>query len=446
MQRRATPFCTPLLLRNNLDATNIFTLDHHSLYHAQRLDADDPLAPARALFHIPKTETGADQVYFTGNSLGLQPKETQRHVMEVLEDWAAYGVEGHFLAKDPWVMYHEFLTESMARIVGAKPEEVVCMNSLSVNLHLLMVSFYRPTSERYKIFIEEKAFPSDRYAVASQVRFHGYDPEEAVVTIAPREGESAIRMEDIEALLDREGPSIALILIGGVQYYSGQLFDMEAITKLGHSRGCTVGFDLAHAAGNVPLALHDWGVDFAAWCTYKYLNAGPGSTAGIFIHERHLGQSDIPRFEGWWGQQKEIRFDMGPEFHPIPTAEAWQNSNPAILPMAALRASLDVFDKYDMQTLRRKSVVLTGFLYDMLHTRHTDRFRILTPADPAQRGCQLSILVHTGGQEIYDSLSEDGYICDWREPGVIRLAPVPLYNTFTDVFMFARTFHSYFDS
>jgi kynureninase len=410
--------------------------------YARDLDAQDPLREARDRFHIPRHHDGSEQIYFCGNSLGLQPKSTADYVNEVLDDWKTFAVEGHFLAAHPWLPYHEFLTEQSAEIVGALPDEVVCMNSLSVNLHLLMVSFYRPDSKRYKILIEEKAFPSDSYAVASQARFHGYNPDDAIVTIAPREGETMVRTEDIAALLDRESDAIALILLGGVQYYSGQLFDMEEITQLGHKHGCVVGFDLAHAAGNVPLSMHDWGVDFAAWCSYKYLNAGPGSTAGAYIHERHLKDNSIPRFEGWWGQNKETRFDMGPVFDPIPNAEAWQLSNPAILPMAALRASLDVFDDYGMDALREKSVKLTGYLYELLHSKLHDTFTVLSSPDEKARGCQLSIRVNNNGRAVFDALSDAGIICDWREPDVIRIAPVPLYNSFSEVCKFVQIFHS----
>ncbi len=417
----------------------------YSLEAAQRLDENDPIRDSRALFRIPKNSDGTDQVYLCGNSLGLQPVTAESYVYEVLDDWKTFGVEGHFRALHPWMNYHELLTDKMARIVGGLPEEVVCMNSLSVNLHLLMVSFYRPSGSRYKILVEERAFPSDRYAVASQVRFHGYDPDDAVVTFAPREGEDTLRLEDLDALLAREGSSIALILLGGVQYYSGQALDMQYIAGLGHRHGCVVGFDLAHAAGNIPLSLHDWDADFAAWCSYKYLNAGPGSTAGIFIHQRHLNDPSIPRFEGWWGTKKSTRFRMEPVFDPIAGAEAWQNSNPAILPMAALRASLEIFDSAGMDAIRAKSVKLTGYLRDLLVTKHTRRFSIITPAVPGERGCQLSIHVYDNGNAAFDVLHKAGIVCDWREPGIIRVAPAPLYNTFADVFAFASTFHSFFE-
>ncbi|MAT40396.1 MAG: kynureninase [Ectothiorhodospiraceae bacterium] len=407
---------------------------------ARAEDARDPLRDVRGQFHIPQHSGGSEQIYLCGNSLGLQPKATAAYVNEVLEDWQQYGVEGHFKAKHAWLPYHEYLTGQTARLVGAKPEEVVAMNSLTVNLHLLMVSFYRPTAARHKILIEKKAFPSDRYAVESQLRYHGYDPAEALVLLEPDDG-ALISDAAIEDAFERHGEEIALVLIGGVQYYSGQLFDMKRIAELGHSHGCTVGFDLAHAAGNVPLHLHDWDVDFAAWCSYKYLNAGPGSTAGIFVHERHAGRTDIPRFAGWWGHDKETRFQMGTEFVPIPTAESWQLSNPPILPLAALRASLDIFDAHGMEALRTKSEKLTGFLLEALDAACSQYCTVFTPREPARRGCQLSIKVHENGKAVFDALIERGVICDWREPDIIRIAPVPLYNTFQDAFNFVRIFH-----
>ncbi len=403
---------------------------------ARRMDAEDPLSGFRDRFLIPRRPGGEEVVYFAGNSLGLQPKTTRAYVDAELEDWAKYGVEGHFHARHPWMPYHEFLTEQTARLVGAKPIEVVVMNSLTVNLHLMMVSFYRPTPERHKIIIEGHAFPSDRYAVASQIRFHGYDPDEALVALRPRPGETTLRTEDIEAVIAREGPRTALVMLGGVNYYTGQAFEMERITRAAQAQGCAVGFDLAHAAGNLALRLHEWGPDFAVWCSYKYLNAGPGSLAGCFVHERHARAFDLPRFAGWWGHDKKTRFLMPDTFVPMPGAEGWQLSNPPILPLAALRASMDVFDEAGIERLRAKSERLTGYLAFLLE--HLDAVEILTPGDPRQRGCQLSLRVAEGGKAVFDRLAAAGIVCDWREPDAIRAAPVPLYNTFEDVFRFAE--------
>ncbi len=398
-------------------------------------DAADPLRKFRERFHMPK-HNGNEAIYLTGNSLGLQPKTVRAFIEQELKDWETLGVEGHVHAKNPWLPYHEFLTESLARIVGAKPIEVVAMNSLTTNLHLLMVSFYRPTAERYKIVIEKGAFPSDQYAVVSQLAFHGSD-RDALIELSPREGETTLRTEDILETIEREGDSIALILIGGVNYYTGQAFDMQAISEAGHKKGCVVGFDLAHAAGNIELRLHDWDVDFAAWCSYKYLNAGPGAIAGAFVHERHSQNFDLPRFAGWWGHDKETRFLMGPEFRPIAGAEGWQLSNPPIFQLAALRASLEIFDEAGMHALREKSENLTGYLEHLLGTIQDDRISLITPADPKDRGCQLSIRVRDADKTLFDSITQRGVIADWREPDVIRVAPVPLYNSFKDVFRFS---------
>lgn len=404
---------------------------------ARRLDEADPLAPYRHRFHIPRHTDGREVIYLTGNSLGLQPKTTRDYVEAELDDWARMGVEGHFKARHPWMPYHETVTAPSARLVGAKPEEVVVMNSLTVNLHLMMVSFYRPTPARHRVLMEARAFPSDQYAVASQVRYHGYDPEEAILTATPRPGETTLRTEDIEALLEREGDTIALVLMGGVNYYTGQAFDMARITRAAHARGCLVGFDLAHAAGNLVLHLHDWGVDFAVWCSYKYLNAGPGSLAGCFVHERHAA-ADLPRFAGWWGHDKGTRFQMPDTFVPIPGAEGWQLSNPPILPLASLRASLDLFDEVGMEALRRKSRLLTGYLAFLLAHDLSHDIACLTPDDPEQRGAQLSLRLRRHGKAVHDRLLADGVICDWREPDAIRVAPVPFYNTFSDVYHFTR--------
>ena len=402
------------------------------------LDHADPLAGFRDRFNIPRQPDGSPVVYLCGNSLGLQPASTREYVNEPLDDWAAYGVEGHFRGKHPWMPYHELLTEQTARLVGAAPQEVVVMNSLTVNLHLMLVSFYRPTRERHKIVIEANAFPSDRYAVESQIRYHGLEPSASLVELQPRHDEATLRTEDILEYVGREGPSVAVIMLGGVNYYSGQAFEMEAITRAGRAAGCVVGFDLAHAAGNLVLKLHDWGVDFAVWCSYKYLNGGPGSTAGCFVHERYAGKTDIPRFAGWWGHNKQTRFLMGPQFEPIPGAEGWQLSNPAILPMAALRASMDIFDEAGMNALRTKSVKLTGYLDSLVRGNEGKSFEIITPNDPTQRGAQLSIKVYNNGRSVFNALTEMGIICDWREPDVIRVAPVPLYNSYSDVSQFAR--------
>ena len=405
---------------------------------ALELDAIDPLAPYRSRFHIPKHSDGSDTIYLCGNSLGLQPKTVRQYVEQELTDWAALGVEGHFHAKHPWMPYHELLTEQTAQIVGALPSEVVVMNTLTVNLHLMMVSFYRPTPTRNKIVIEADAFPSDQYAVASQIRYHGFNPDDSLVELTSRAGETTLRTEDIETFLAKEGDTIALVLLGGVNYYTGQAFEMERITKAAHARSCTVGFDLAHAAGNIPLKLHNWDVDFAVWCSYKYLNSGPGSLAGCFVHERHGDDQSIPRFAGWWGQDKTTRFLMGPDFTPIPGAEGWQLSNPPILSMAAVRAAMEVFGEVGMERLREKSVLLTGYLEYLIDQNLSGRVRCITPRNANQRGCQLSLIVTGNGKGIFKALAERGVICDWREPDVIRVAPVPLYNSFVDVFEFVR--------
>jgi kynureninase len=407
---------------------------------ALEMDAKDPLAKYRDRFHLPKTKTGGDCIYLCGNSLGLQPKSARAFVEQELKDWETLGVDGHFQAKHPWLPYHEFLAAPTARLVGAKPLEVVVMNTLTVNLHLMMVSFYRPTPARHKIIIEAHAFPSDQYAVKSQIRFHGFDPSTALIELAPRRGEDTIRTQDIEALIEKEGETIALIMLGGVNYATGQLFEMDRITQAGHDKGCVVGFDLAHAAGNVILKLHDWEVDFAVWCTYKYLNAGPGSIAGCFVHERHANDPELPRFAGWWGHDKKTRFLMGPDFHLIPGAEGWQLSNPPILPLAALRASMDIFDEAGMEKIRAKSVLLTGYLEFLLEQHRHENFSLITPRDPQQRGAQLSIRVKKHGRNLCERLPTKGVICDWREPDIIRVAPAPLYNSFVEVHRFVEIF------
>lgn len=408
----------------------------NSISFAARADEQDPLRRFRDKFYMPRLATVGDVIYFTGNSLGLQPKTTRGYVEQELKDWETLGVEGHLHAQHPWLPYHEFLTEQMARLVGAKPIETVVMNSLTVNLHLLMVSFYRPSGLRSKIMIERGAFPSDQYAVESQIRFHGLDPLGNLIELAPREGEATLRTDDILETIDKHGDSIALIMLGGVNYYTGQAFDMQAITEAGHKAGAVVGFDLAHAAGNIELRLHDWGVDFAAWCSYKYLNAGPGAVGGCFIHERHANSFELPRFTGWWGHDKATRFLMGPEYVPIPGAEGWQISNPPILQMAALRASLEIFDEAGMSALRERSTRLTGYLEFLLDDIRDPRISVITPRDPAQRGCQLSIRVKDADKSLFEAISARGVFADWREPDVIRVAPVPLYNSFEDVYRF----------
>jgi kynureninase len=383
----------------------------------------------RDQFHIPQVN-GKDSIYLCGNSLGLQPKKVKDYVEETLEDWAKLGVEGHLHARHPWLPYHEFLTQSMARLVGARESEVVVMNSLTVNLHLLMASFYRPTKDRYKILIESDAFPSDRYAVASQAKWHGFEEEDAIVLWRPEPGKHLLDMDGLEDILRVEGEQIAMILLGGVNYYTGQYLDIREITKLGHDYGITVGFDLAHATGNVAMHLHDWDVDFAAWCSYKYLNSGPGSLGGIFVHDR-LGQDlSIPRLSGWWGHNKETRFRMRDEFDPLPGAEGWQLSNPPILPLAAMRASMELFDQAGIENLQRSARDNVHFLYESI--KDMPGIKIITPADAHQRGCQLSLMVSHHGKKLFDQLTQEGIIADWREPDVIRIAPVPLYNTIDD--------------
>ena len=399
---------------------------------ALELDAKDELRSYRNEFHIPLQKNGEEHIYMCGNSLGLQPKRTKEFLNQELDDWATFGVEGHFHAKNPWLPYHEFLAESYAKIVGAKSSEVVAMNTLTVNLHLMMVSFYRPTQKRHKIIIEGDAFPSDIYAVESQIKHHGFLPESSLIKLRPRDGDSAIRTEDISAIIEREGDEIALIMLGGVNYYTGQVFDFEKITKIAHNKGINVGFDLAHAAGNIKLELHKWGVDFAVWCSYKYLNSGPGSVAGAFVHEKHHN-TNLPRFAGWWGHNKEDRFKMPDKFNPIISAEGWQLSNPPILSLAAIRASLSIFDEVGMDKLVSKSIKLTDYLVFLLNSVNTDRIEIITPKE---RGCQLSIRVKNGDKKLFDSITVKGVIADWREPDVIRVAPIPLYNSFQDVFKF----------
>ncbi|WP_406683009.1 kynureninase [Seonamhaeicola sp. MEBiC1930] len=404
------------------------------LEYAKHQDQNDKLASYRNQFHIPKDKQGNDLIYMTGNSLGLQPKITKTYVNQELEDWAILGVEGHTEAKNPWLPYHELLTESMAKVVGAKPIEVIVMNTLTANLHFMMVSFYKPTKKRYKILIESDAFPSDKYAVESQLRHHGFDDKDGLVLWKPRKGEELLRHEDLESILKEQGEEIALIMIGGVNYYTGQFFDLKRITELGHKHECIVGFDCAHGAGNVQLNLHDSGADFAVWCTYKYLNSGPGSLAGCFVHERHANRKDLNRFTGWWSHNKQTRFNMRDEFDQLPGAEGWQLSNPPILSMAAIRASLDIFNDVGIDKLVEKSKKLTGYFEFLLKKLGEDVIRIITPKNDDERGCQLSIQVINTDKALHDKLTKSGIISDWREPDVIRCAPVPLYNSFEDIY------------
>jgi kynureninase len=414
-----------------------YTLDRAQ---AETLDRADPLASYRQRFHIPQHQ-GKDEIYLCGNSLGLQPRDTRRYVTEELEDWQRFGVKGHFDGRRPWMPYHEQFAERTARVVGAKPSEVVNMNSLTVNLHLMMTSFYRPTKERHKLLIERGAFPSDRYAVESQVRLHGFDPDESLIELTSRGGDPYIPIEEIETLLAVEGDKIALVMLPGVQYYSGQAFDLKRIAAAAHKAGCKVGFDLAHAVGNLSLQLHDSGADFAVWCNYKYMNSGPGAVAGCFVHERHSRAFDLPRLAGWWGHDKSTRFRMGPEFVPMQGAEGWQLSNPPVLGLAPLLASLELFDAAGMPALREKSLKLTAYLEQLLEEKLTEHIDVLTTADPTQRGCQLSLRLHKGrdaARRVFEDLEAAGVTCDWREPDVIRVAPVPLYNTYMDVFRFVE--------
>lgn len=420
--------------------------DKNSEEYALSLDEKDPLRQFRGEFNFPKNSDGSDVLYFTGNSLGLQPKKTKEYVLEELEDWATMGVEGHWRARHPWLPYHEFCTEGLSRVVGGMPGEVVAMNSLTANIHFMFVSFYRPTKTRHKIVIEQNAFPSDQYAVASQARFHGLDPKTTVIELKPRVGEATLRTEDILEVIERDGSSIALVFLGGVNYLTGQAFDMKSITAAAKKAGCVVGFDLAHAAGNLKLNLHDWGVDFAVWCNYKYLNSGPGAIGGCFVHESHAKET-LPRFEGWWGHDKESRFEMPHDFRPIGGAETWQVSNPPILQLAALRASLELFDAAGMDNLRKKSVSLTGYLEELLVANLPSGFcTILTPKNPEERGCQLSLRLKGRPKEIQKKLEESGVICDFREPDVIRVGPAPLYNSFHDVWRFANLLGKYVDA
>lgn len=416
----------------------------NTIEFAQQMDQKDPLKDFRGQFHIPKLD-GKESIYFCGNSLGLQPKTVKQFIEQELEDWAKMGVEGHFHGKNPWYYYHHFLEEKAANIVGANKKEVVIMNSLTVNLHLLMLSFYRPAPHRFKILIEHPAFPSDQYAVASQARLNSFFPEEAVVPLKPRKGEETLRTKDILAKIEELGNELALVMFGGVNYYTGQLFDMQTITKAAHKVGALAGFDLAHAAGNALLNLHDWNVDFAVWCSYKYLNSGPGGTSGAFVHEKHGNNPAVLRLAGWWGNDENTRFEMEETFVPQKGAAGWQLSNAQILPMAAHWASLEIFEAAGMKNIRQKGDLLTGYLEFLLNdlnkTLKQTLFTIITPKDLKQRGCQLSVFFTGNGKQIFEELQKEGVIADWREPsgdkaGIMRIAPAPLYNTFEEVWRF----------
>lgn len=410
----------------------------NSLEYANTQDAEDSLASFRNKFHIPKNASGEPLIYLCGNSLGLQPKITAEYIKEELTDWANYGVDGHTEGEHPWLPYHEFLAENMAKIVGAKPSEVVVMNTLTTNLHLMMVSFYQPTKTKFKIVVESDAFPSDKYAVESQLKFHGVDPKDGLILWKPRKGEELCRFEDLEEIMKAHGNEIALLMIGSTNYYTGQSFPLKKITELGHKYDCMVGFDLAHGAGNIQPNLHETGADFAVWCTYKYLNSGPGSLGGCFVHERHANNENLNRFAGWWGHNKKTRFNMRHEFDALPGAEGWQLSNPPILSMAAIRASLDTFAEAGFENIRKKSEKLTGYLEYLLDEMKNDSIKIITPRNPDDRGCQLSIQVKNADKKLHTKLTEAGVISDWREPDVIRVAPAPLYNSFEDVFRFSE--------
>ena len=411
---------------------------------AQQLDEEDALKYLREKFFIPQHEE-KDAIYFVGNSLGLQPKQTKNYLQQELNDWAQFGVEAYWQAKNPWINYQEAFKKTLIKIVGCLPGEVCVMNALTVNLHLLMASFYRPTKQRYKIICEAKAFPSDQYAFESQVLFHGLNPDETIIEIKPREGEDILRIEDIVATIEQHANETALVLFGGLNYYSGQFFNLKKITDAAHKSGAYVGFDLAHAAGNVELKLHDWNVDFACWCSYKYLNSGPGGISGIYIHEKHAQNTAMPRLAGWWGYDKDLRFQMEKGFKAIPSAEGWQLSCTQVLPMAAHKASLDIFEETGIENLHTKRKKLTAyllFLLNEINQNNNNFFKIITPQNEEERGCQVSILLQKKGKEVFDALTEKGIIADWREPNVIRVSPVPLYNTFNEVYTFAKTFQA----
>lgn len=407
------------------------------LEYAQTKDDIDFLNSFRSRFHFPK-HNDQDTIYFCGNSLGLQPRSTSYLFQKELDEWAKWGVEGHFQAEYPWLSYHKQFTESLAKICGAQVNEVVATNTLTVNLHFLMISFYRPNmaTGRTKIIMEGGAFPSDQYAVETQVKLHGLNPDTTIIELMPRAGEHTLRPEDILATIKATGDELALVMMGGVNYYTGQLYDMAAITQAAHEVGALAGFDLAHAMGNVPLNLHEWDVDFACWCSYKYLNSGPGGVAGIYVHEKHASNPEVLRLAGWWGNEESTRFKMQKGFIPAPTAESWQMSNAPVFNMIGLKASLDIFDKTTIADLRKKSIELTAYMAFLLEDVKQLDFTVITPKEGDQRGAQLSILFGANGKKVFEILSENGVIADWREPNVIRIAPVPLYNTFEDCYRF----------
>ena len=414
---------------------------------AQRLTEEDPLKPFRDQFCFPQNHQGENCLYFAGHSLGLRPKKTQDYIQEELDAWAQLGVEGHFAAKYPWLPYHENVTPSLARLVGAREEEVVAMNTLTTNLHMMLVSFYRPTSKKFKILIENNTFPSDKYAVDSQARFHGFQPEEAIIELQPEPGDYHVDPEKILDQIEKEKDSLALVMLGNCNYLSGQCFDIQAITEKAHSVGAFVGFNLAHGAGNLQLQLHNWGPDFAVWCSYKYLNSGPGGIAGAFVHERHHDKKDIPRFEGWWGTNKATRFLMQPQFDPIPTVEAWQVSNPPIFQLASLRASLDLFDSATMPALAAKRDKLTSYLQYLLENRCAEFCKIVTPAyveGQQKRGAMLCVKFNKDPKKLSEKLKESGVIVDFREPDIIRIAPIPLYSSYQDVFALVEIIENFF--
>src|SRR5688572_4324819 len=411
----------------------------NSLSFARQLDRADSLKSYRSKFHIPKVK-GKASIYFTGNSLGLQPKTTKKFVNEELNDWAKLGVEGHIHSRRPWLYYHKFTKKGLAALTGAKPSEVVAMNHLTVNLHLMLVTFYRPTKTRFKIITEAGAFSSDQYALESQVKLHGLNPEETVIELKPRNGERALRTEDIVAAIEQHADQLALVIIGCVQYYTGQFFNIKKITEAGHNAGSMVGFDLAHGIGNVPFNLHNDNVDFAVWCGYKYLNSGPGTVAGAFVHEQHATNFELPRFAGWWGHHEDERFQMKRGFKPMAGVDGWQLSNFPVLPGAALLASLEIFQQAGIKNLRKKSLLLTGYLEFLLNEIQSDSFQIITTDKKEERGCQLAVYMNKNGKKAFDKITKAGVFADWREPSVIRVAPVPLYNTFEEVFRFVEIF------
>lgn len=409
---------------------------------AREMDAKDSLTKFRDQFYIPQKD-GKPMIYLCGNSLGLQPKNARAAIEQELKDWAELGVEGHFKGQNPWMFYHHFLTEKAAKVVGAKPSEVVIMNNLTANLHLMMVSFYRPTKTRYKIMMEATAFPSDQYAMETQARFHGLNPDETIIELRPREGEYTLRTEDIIATINEHKDELSIVMMGGVNYYTGQAYDMQAIAKAGHAIGANVGFDCAHAAGNINLKLHDWDVDFAVWCTYKYLNSGPGGTSGVFVHERHGNNPELIRFAGWWGHDEKERFQMKKGFKPMEGAAGWQLSNAQIFPMAIHKASLELFDQAGIENLRAKSKTLTGYL-EFILSNYTQYLTVITPKNADERGCQLSIIVKENGKKLFDYLEANGIMPDWREPDVIRMSPVPMYNSFEEVYRIGVVLKAYF--